>query len=70
MSEWIYGEGTMVMVWLRKFGNLRNLIVNAEKIYWIWSSHSHVRKKKLIPKLLEFKVANKWLESSEAYLSC
>ena len=25
---------------------------------------------KLIPKFLQFKVANKWLESSEAYLSC
>ena len=28
------------------------------------------KKEKLIPKFLQFKVANKWLESSEAYLSC
>ena len=28
------------------------------------------KKEKLMPKFLQFKVANKWLESSEAYLSC
>ena len=28
------------------------------------------KKEKLIPKFLQFKVANKWLESSEAYLNC
>ena len=28
------------------------------------------KKEKLIPKFLQFKVANKWLESFEAYLSC
>ena len=58
-----------VMILLRKFRNLRNLILNTEKLYWVWSSYSHARKKKLISKSLQFKVANKWLESSEAYLS-
>ena len=58
----------MVMVWLRKSGNLRSLILNTEKLYWIWSFYSHARK--LIPKFLQFKVANKRLESSEAYLGC
>ena len=28
------------------------------------------KKEKLIPKFLEFKVANNWLGSSEAYVSC
>ena len=60
----------MVMVWLRKCGNLRSLILNTEKLYWIWSFYNHARKKNLFRSFLQFKVANKRLESSEAYLSC
>ena len=60
-------EGAMVMIWLRKLRNLRNLILNTEKHYWTCSSYSHARKKNLF---LQFKVANKLLESSESYLSC
>ena len=35
----------IVMVWLRKSGNLRSLILNIEKLYWIWSFYNHARKK-------------------------
>ena len=48
---------------IKKVRNLRNLILNIENLYWIWSFCSHARKS------LQFKVANKRLESSEAYLS-
>ena len=60
----------MVMVWLRMSESLTSLILNTEKMYWIWSFYNHARKRKLIPKFLQFKEANKGLESSGAHLSC
>ena len=57
-----------MIVCLRKFENLRNFILNTEKVDLEFLESC--KKDKLILELLQFKVANKWLESSEAYLNC
>ena len=60
----------MVMVWLRKFRDLGNLTSKLEKLLLALDFLQSCKKEKVIPKLLQFKVANKRLESSEAYLIC
>ena len=49
---------------------MRSFILNTEKALLDLEFLQPYKKEKLIPKFLQFKVANKWLESSEAYLSC
>ena len=57
-----YGDGLVKKV--RKFDfKYRKALLDLEFL-------QSCKKEKLIPKFLQFKVANKRLESSEAYLSC
>ena len=60
-----YGDGLVIKV--RKFEKFdfkyRKALLDLE-------FSQSCKKKKLVPKFLQFKVANKRLESSEAYLSC
>ena len=60
-----YGDGLVKKVWkLEKFDfKYRKALPDLEFL-------QSCKKEKLIPKFLQFKVANKRFESSEAYLSC
>ena len=60
-----YGDGLVKKVWkFEKFDfKYRKSLLNLEYL-------ESCKKEKLIPKFLQFKVANKRLEPSEAFLSC
>ena len=60
-----HGDGLVKKVWkLEKFDfKSRKALLDLEFL-------QSCKKQKLILKFLQFKVANKWLESYEAYLSC
>ena len=59
----------MVVTLLRKLEHWRKQTLNLKKQFWIQNFLVSCRKNSVFPKFLQFKVSNKQLRTSKAYIS-